>query len=187
MYSSSARPVCLVSVVSASVLASCPPCGGDRRADFGQRAGQLHAVARRRPLGQERGGHRGEPLLPLRDERITPLDHQVERQQIGRLCRSAIRTSRPFESFRRATAGGVNFGVGPTAGITERSKSSLTATTGGFSSGSCRDRSTVASGARGVGEPGITSSRTRWATRYLLATRFTSSGVTAKIFLSSFL
>ena len=46
-------------------------------------------------------------------------------------------------------------------------------------------RSTVASGGRGIGAPGRMSSSTRFAPRYWLATRLTSSGVTAKTFSSS--
>ena len=119
------------------------------------------------------------PSLPAAT-RVSPPFKTSSRLTIGSAWRSAISTSSPFESRRRTTGGGANFGAGPTWGITDRSNVSWIAAIFGLARGACLSRSTATSAGRGFGVPGNTSSRTRDTVKYWLATRFTSAAVTRK-------
>ena len=80
MKRSRARSVCLVSVVSARGARLELAAGVDRGADLRQGAGQLDA---RPAWSSPRSAARpsvSEPLLARRDERLAPLDDQVEGQ-----------------------------------------------------------------------------------------------------------
>ena len=180
VYRSSALAVCLVRVVSERLLDSRPPSASIEAPISASSPASWSESRVAVPSVSRSAGQRGEPLLAGGDERLAPLDDQVQRQDrqlvpLGDQDLQAV-GELPADDRRR----GERRGSGRAWASLERSKSSLIGDgRDGRRRGACAGGRPRPPG-RGVGGPGSTSRRTRLAVRYLLATRLTSAGVTAK-------